>query len=345
MNIMKYTVAYSLPISLFVALPLGGPWLLMPVLIAFGLLPVADPVFGHDQSDLEEGSSTWAYDLLVRAWVPTQILVFVAALLFIAAGDWSWAELVYLSLGTGVTASGGGINVAHELMHRRERLDRGLSEVLMTMVCYTHFCVEHVLGHHKNVSTSLDPASSRLGESVYAFLPRTIFGGLASAWRIESTRVSRRALPWWSLKDRRLRYALMQAGACAIAVTIGGIWGLVWFLLQSFIGVSLLEVVNYIEHYGLQREEVAPGRYERVQPHHSWNSTQRLTNWFLFNLPRHADHHAWANRPYMELRAWPDAPAMPWGYPTMMLLALVPPLWFRVMDPRVAAVRRKSEAA
>ena len=176
---------------------------------------------------------------------------------------------------------------------------------------------------------------------MYAFWPRTVGGGLASAWRLESARVERRGKAW-SLTDRRLRHPLLLVGTLALAVALGGVAGLVLFVLQSLVAITLLEVVNYVEHYGLQRAEVA-GRYERVQPHHSWNATHRLTNWFLFNLPRHADHHAWAHRPYMELRAWPDAPALPLGYPTMVLIALVPPLWFHIMDPRVAAVRQAAE--
>ncbi|MFT4623156.1 MAG: alkane 1-monooxygenase [Myxococcota bacterium] len=346
MNALPYLVAYVLPISFFAGLALGGAWMLLPVFVAFGLIPLLDPFVGRDESDpAEADAENPAFDLVLKGWIPAQLAVFGAALWWIAAGGGTTLEWFAITLSTGVVAVGGGINVAHELMHRRGAVDRALAELLMTMTTYTHFCVEHVLGHHKNVATPNDPASSRLGESVYTFIPRSVVGGLVSAWRLEAARTGRRNIPWTSLSDRRTRGVLQVGGAYALVFAAAGVPGVLWFGAQSAIAIVLLEVINYVEHYGLSRAEVAPGRYERVQPHHSWNATQRLTNWFLFNLPRHADHHAWAHRRYNELRAWPDAPSMPYGYPTMVLIALVPPLWFMVMNPRVAAVRRAEQAA
>jgi alkane 1-monooxygenase len=343
MSVIPYLVAYSLPAAWFVGVALGGPWVLLPIAVAFGLIPTLDPFLGHDTHDRPEEAQTAAFDGVLRAWVPVQALMLVTGLLAVATESVTGWEVAALALSTGIVTGGGGITVAHELMHRRESLDRGLAEVLMTMVSYTPFCVEHVLGHHKNVSTPLDPATSRLGESLYAYWPRAILGGLRSAWRIETARVRKRRLS--GLADRRVRHAAMLAGAWIGVAVVGGWVGLAWFIGQSVVAILLLENVNYVEHYGLERAEIAPGKYERIQPHHSWNSTHRLTNWLLFNLPRHADHHAWAYRKYAELRAWPGAPAMPWGYTTMVLVALVPPLWFRVMDPRVAAARAEAKAA
>ena len=251
----------------------------------------------------------------------------------------AWAPVLtfaLLALSTGLM-TGIGINVAHELMHRRGRPERAGAEILMVMTTYTHFCVEHVLGHHKHVSTPVDPASSRLGESIYVYLPRTLLGGLRSAWRLEGQRVRRVGIPSWSLRNRRLRYALtLLAVYVFIGATVGAV-GVVFMALQSAVAMLLLETINFIEHYGLARREIRPGVYERTMPAHSWNASERMTNWFLFHLQRHADHHHLASRPFFALRHIDDSPQMPTGYAGMILLALVPPLWRRVMDPRVLA--------
>jgi alkane 1-monooxygenase len=221
-------------------------------------------------------------------------------------------------------------------MHRRARWARALAELLMTSVSYPHFCIEHVLGHHRHVATPRDPASARLGETVFAFYARCVVGSLCSAWSLERERLSRAGQRAGTLRDRRLRYGLLLAGAYGLAGWSAGGLGLLVFAAQSVVGFSLLEVINYLEHYGLGRRELVPGHYERVRPEHSWNASQRLSNHYLFNLARHADHHANASRPYERLRHQDDAPQLPAGYATMLLLALVPPLWFRVMNPRVA---------
>jgi alkane 1-monooxygenase len=229
-------------------------------------------------------------------------------------------------------------------MHRRGRLERGLAELLMTTTTYTHFCVEHVLGHHKHVATPLDPASSHLGESLYAYLPRTLLGGVRSAWRLEGQRRKNAGLSWWSLKNRQVRYPLVLALVyVGIAIFVGPI-GVVFFAGQSLVAMLLLETINYIEHYGLARRELSPGRYERCLPWHSWNASQRLTNWFLLHLQRHADHHHIASRPYYALRHVDESPQLPFGYATMVLLALLPPLWCRVMDERARAWNARQRA-
>ena len=210
----------------------------------------------------------------------------------------------------------------------------------MTSVTYPHFCVEHVEGHHRNVGTPADPATARLGESVYRFVPRSVLGGLASAWRIERRRAARLGLRRWSWRDRRVRMGLLTAALYAAVALAFGWAGVLFFAAQSAVAVGQLEVINYLEHYGLSRREVGPGRYERVGAEHSWESAHRLTAWYLFNLPRHADHHARASRPYWNLDHSEASPQLPWGYSTVFLMALVPPLWRRVMDPRVPARSR-----
>jgi alkane 1-monooxygenase len=234
---------------------------------------------------------------------------------------------------------GTGINVAHELVHRKNKWDKALAELLTWSVTYTHFCVEHVYGHHKKVATPNDPATSRFNESIYRFLPRSLFGGVLSFWHIETSLVENRRKPSPWFEDRRIRYPLgLVLGYTMIGVWLGFSAVLLW-LVMGLIGSTMLEIVNYVEHYGLERDCRANGRFERVQPHHSWSSTHRITGWLLFGLPRHADHHFLASRPYPILRNHVEAPQLPAGYATMFLLALVPPLWFAVMNPRAEAVR------
>ena len=318
----------------------GGAWPLLVPLWVFVAIPALDSLLGRDDGEPAELPSPFVHELALRLWVPVQLGLL--ALTLVTAPSYAWGERLLLAASLGLAVGAGGINVAHELLHRRSRLDRALAEVLMASASYTWFCVEHVLGHHRHVGTPADPASARLGESVYAFVPRSVVGGFASFLRIERAYAGRRGIPWWSLRDRRTRYLLGLAALYAGLAAAGGVVAVTVFAVQSVVAVGLLEVINYVEHYGLVRREVRPGEYERVEPAHSWNSTHAVTSAFLFNLPRHADHHAYASRPYWQLRAWPDAPQLPLGYATMVLVALLPPLWFRTMDPAVARVSARS---
>jgi alkane 1-monooxygenase len=336
MSIAKYLVMYLLLLLVAITVVVGG-WspLAVPGFV-FVLIPALDERIGRDTTEPEVRHRL--HDALVRAWLPLQTVVLVAALWTVPHRAW-WESALLLA-GVGVLTGGGGINIGHELMHRANRGDRALAEGLMATVTYTWFCVEHVLGHHRRVATPGDPATARLGETIYAFLPRSILGGLVSFWRLEGACAGRRGIRWWSLRDRRTRYTLALVAIYAALAAVGGGPVVLAFALQSAVAVGLLEVINYVEHYGLVRAEVRPGEYERVKPVHSWNSNHWLTGAFLFNLPRHADHHANAARPYWALRALPDAPELPLGYAAMVMVALVPPLFFRWMDPRVAEVRQ-----
>jgi alkane 1-monooxygenase len=341
MHPVTFLLPYVMPLGFAVAALLGGhTWLVVPV-VAFGAVPLFDALLGQDVQIRDESAPRpLAFDALLALWVPTQLACIVTGVLL--ADGLAPTQLAGFVLACGIVSGGGGITVAHELCHRKASWARASAEVLMASVLYPWFTVEHVLGHHKNVATPVDPATSRLGETVYAFWFRSVFGGLRSAWRLESERVHKRGVS--GLGDRRLRMGLEMIGVTALAFALGGPFGLLFVVAQGVVAFTLLEIINYVEHYGLQRAQLPNGRYERVQPWHSWNSNHALTNRFLFNLQRHADHHAYAFRPYDHLRPWPDAPELPVGYPTMVLLALVPPLWRRVMDPRVVALRAASPA-
>jgi alkane 1-monooxygenase len=351
---LPYSIGFLVP-ALCLGVAFSPSWsstLSVPLLV-FCVFPLLDLLMGRSTviASLDDGAASatrdWRFDLWLWAWVPLELVAVVGCVVAFGNGvvDGSLSPGLFVAgaLACGLT-TGVGINVAHELMHRRGRLERALAEILMTATTYTHFCVEHVHGHHKHVATPLDPASSRPGESIYAYLPRTLVGGLRSAWRIETARVGR-AGGGGTLRDRRLRYALTLAVVYVVIGAATGVAGVVFFALQSVVAMLLLETINYIEHYGLFRREIRPGVYERTTPHHSWNASERLTNWVLFQLQRHADHHHIASRPYFALRHIDDSPQLPTGYPGMVLLAFVPPLWRRIMDPRVAAWHARDVAA
>lgn len=336
---IPYFLAFMLPAGLVLGLELGGGWVIVPLIVIFGGIPLLDALVGIDTWNPDEAQPrrAWLFDLPLLLWVPVQIASTAWVIFRLATGDFTIGETIAATVTLGVVNGAGGINIAHELMHRKRRLHRAAAEILMTSVHYSHFCIEHVLGHHRHVSTEQDAASSRFRESLYRFLPRTLGGSLKSAWQLERDRCARQGIRGIDLRDRRLRYLLVLALIdVGIGFTLGPV-ALGLFVGQGVVAFTLLEIINYIEHYGLARRRLSSGNYERVQPHHSWNSAHRVSNWYLFNLQRHSDHHYLASREYDRLRHYEDVPQLPSGYATMVLLALVPPLWFRIMDPRVLA--------
>ena len=340
MQALPYLLIYAIPLTTGVGLWLGGAGIFLGLALVFILIPLLDALGGLDTANPDaDGEKALdrnpMFNLTVRLWFVPQVGLIAFGLWCAVNGGWSPMEWMGAVLSVGVSSGAGGITVAHELMHRRGKLDRGLAELLMTTASYTHFCVEHVYGHHKHVATPEDPATARYGQSLYPFVAQSILGGVRSAWRLESRRVSRRKKHARTLHDRRLRYALDLALAYGLVAALFGGAGVLFFLTQSAVAICLLELINYIEHYGLIRQKQANGRYQNIRPQHSWNSAHRITRGVLVGLPRHADHHANASRPFWKLRHLDHAPQMPAGYAAMVLLSLLPPLWFRVMNPRV----------
>ncbi len=313
----------------------AGPFL------AFGLIPLIDIFAGEDGNNppdelVEELENDRFYRWTTYAYVPLQFASFFTACYIWAAWDLSLLSNLGLAFTVGV-AGGIGINTAHELGHKKESVERWLSKVVLAQTGYGHFYVEHNRGHHVRVATPEDAASSRLGESFYRFLPRTVWGSLTSGWNLERSRLQKQGGTHWSLKNEVLNAWLMTVVLFAVALAVFGIGILPWLLVQAVFGFSLLEVVNYLEHYGLKRQKLPSGRYERCAPRHSWNSDRITTNVFLYHLQRHSDHHANPTRRYQTLRTFDEAPQLPMGYGTMIVVAAVPPLWRKVMDHRVAA--------
>ena len=334
------------PIALAaVGLALGGPWTWGTVAFVFGLIPLVDLALGRNTRNPEPAA--YEAKLAYAGFRAVTWLVVPALVGLTIAGAWAithrsyapW-ELGGIVLSVGVAAGGLGITVAHELIHKAGAFERTLGQLLLLNACYMHFFIEHLIGHHGRVATPDDPASARLGESFYAFYPRTVVGSFRSAWGIEQARLERAGVRTWGPRNRMLWYVALPL---AVATGLGVAWGPaagVFFLAQGVVAFSLLELVNYLEHYGLARAPLANGRFERVNEAHSWSCANRLTNWFLFQLQRHSDHHMNAMRRYEALCHLDGAPELPTGYAGMIWLALLPPLWRRVMDPRVAAVRR-----
>lgn len=328
----------------------SGAWFWIGPVIVLVVVPLVDLVAGLDRANppddvIEALEADRYYRWITYAFLPVQYAGFVVSLYAVArglpfgpnGGELSTLSAVALACTLG-TAGGIGINTAHELGHKRESHERWLSKVALAQVAYGHFYIEHNRGHHVRVATPEDPASSRMGESFYAFWPRTVLGSVRSAWRLERRRYARRDRHPYRLGNDVLNAWLMTAVLWGALVAWLGLGIVPYLLLQAVLGFTLLEVVNYVEHYGMLRRRVGVAereRYERVDPSHSWNSNNIATNVLLYHLQRHSDHHANPTRRYQTLRDFEESPVLPTGYAGMILLALVPPLFRRAMDPRV----------
>jgi alkane 1-monooxygenase len=337
-----YWLANLVPLSAAIGLWLGGPWSWLTVAVVYGLVPVLDWVWGTSAASPEGAALQRARDSRLAS-VPLYLAVPVQLVLlwgFAAAWQGEAGAMARSGwiLSMALTFGGYGIVIAHELVHRRSPLESWLGRLLLMMVLYMHFAIEHVRGHHATVGTEADPASARAGQAVYGFVLRSVPGQFASAWRLETGRLARRGRTPLSAGNEMLWMAAIQAGWLAAIGWAFGAGVLAAYVMIAVLAFCLLEVVNYVEHYGLRRGTDARGRLEPVRARHSWNSDHRASRALLFELPRHADHHMSANRPYQTLQSVPGAPQLPAGYPAMVLLALLPPLWFRVMDKRLAVL-------
>jgi len=320
---------------------LGIFWWDGPI-VMLGIIPVLDYLVGSDTENPPESALAWLendpyYRWATYLYLPTQYLSLLLACWLWSGGGWltmGWIDKIGLMLTVG-GIGGIAINTAHELGHKRAPAEKWLSKVALTQTCYGHFFVEHNRGHHLRVATAEDPASSRIGEGLYFFIPRSVLGGLRSAWNIERRRFERKSKSPWTLKNDVLNAWLMSIALFTSLVVWFGIGVLPWLIGQAIIGFCLLETINYLEHYGLRRQKLPCGKYDQVRPSHSWNSNSVIANVFLFHLQRHSDHHTNPMRRYQALCHADDAPQLPGGYATMVLLAMFPPLWRRVMDRRV----------
>jgi alkane 1-monooxygenase len=329
------------------AAAVGGWTLLLVPLSSWTLFILLDALTGLNEENADPGTGEDAlfwYRLVTLVWFPIQFALQFGLIWHVTSrGHLAGWEMVALFFGVGVLSGTVGINYAHELMHQKNRLERWLGDLLLATVLYSHFRSEHLRVHHFWVGTRRDPVTARYNEGFHRYFLRVLRECPASAWRAETALLSRKARPAWHLSNPFWRYALLQAAMLALALALGGWAGLGLFLVQAATAVWQLELVNYVEHYGLTRKHLGDGKYERVLPRHSWNAAQKASNWLLINLQRHSDHHCKPDRRFPLLQTYgPDeAPNLPHGYPLMTLLALVPPLWRRRMNPRVRAWRRQ----
>lgn len=319
----------------------AGAWNWLTLVIWYLVLPVVDLAVGSDANNPPEAAverleRDMYYRILTFLTVPVHYVILITAAWYVATHALGIANFAGVTLSVGLI-SGLAINTGHELGHKKTALERWLAKIVLAVVGYGHFFVEHTRGHHKDVATPEDPASARLGENIYVFALREVPGAWRRAWRSEAERLARRGNRVWSLHNEVLQPLLITVVLYAALIAWLGPILLVFLPVQAAFGWWQLTTANFIEHYGLLRQKAADGRYERCRPEHSWNANHIATNVILFHLQRHSDHHANPTRRYQSLRNFEGLPELPSGYPAMFALACVPWAWRKVMDHRVLA--------
>ena len=320
---------------------LGTWWVLLIPAVTWYLFSALDAVLGlnleNADPDTSETELFW-YSAVTRIWPFLQFVTLFGLIWYATHTDHlSTAAMIGLFFGVGVVTGTIGINYAHELMHQKDRKERGLGDFLLAMVLYSHFRSEHLLVHHRYVGTPRDPVTARYNEGFHRFFPRVLVGVLRSSFAAEKAMLARKGRAWTDLSNPFYRYWALQGLMLALAFVLGGWIGVLLFVWQAYIAIWQLELVNYVEHYGLTRKHLGDGKYEHVMPHHSWNAAHKASNWLLINLQRHSDHHYKPDRRFPLLQNYTEvaAPQLPFGYPVMTMAAMMPPVWKRVMNPRV----------
>jgi alkane 1-monooxygenase len=345
----RYLAIYALIALGPIGLLLGGWWTLLLPLTAFGVIPLSEvftkgTTFNMDTAAEKEVLDDPWYDRMVYGLVPVQWTGVVMLLAMVGSGRLAGWEVLGGIAAVGTMCGALGINLGHELGHRRSKFDRRMSKLMLLSTHYTHFFIEHNRGHHANVSTPDDPASADRGEVVYAFWFKSIVGGWKHAWALEARRLKARGVWFWAWENEMVRFTALEIGSIVLAAAVFGPLAAAAWMGAALGGILLLETTNYVEHYGLRRGRRDDGRWERVRPVHSWNSNHPLSRLLLFELTRHSDHHAHPSRHFSVLRHFEEAPQLPTGYSGMVLLALLPPVFFKLMHPRIDAWAEQTPA-
>ena len=335
---IKYLLAYSIPIVTIISLSQRGVWSYATVFYAFVLIPIleiilADREVSYSEKEVEERKINALFDWLLYGNIPMIFALLMWGLWDLSNGIYQTHEMIGKVLSLGILLATNGINVAHELGHRTNQTERSLAKLLLCPSLYMHFYIEHNFGHHKNVSTPKDPATALRHQSVYFFWIRSVVGQYLNAWRLQWQLLKNQNCSFWSWHNDMLFYLLFQGFYLGIVYQMMSATGLGFAIAIATVSFLMLETINYIEHYGLERKKLSSGRYERVQAHHSWNSNHVIGRMVLYELTRHSDHHYRAYKKYQTLENKPKSPQLPYGYPTSMLLSMLPPLWFRKMNP------------
>jgi alkane 1-monooxygenase len=339
-RVLKYLLPFILFGWAIYSFNTTGWMVWIPMIIAWVIIPLFELALPPNPANMNAAEEEMAkkdktYDLLLYAVVVLQFIALYEFLAGMQQSHLNWNDKAGRIASMGLLCGTFGINVGHELGHRVNKFEQALAKTLLLTSLYMHFFTEHNKGHHKRVATPQDPSSARLGEPVYIFYFRTIIFSYLSAWHIANEEMKKKNQPVFSAQNEMIQCTLIQVACLVSLFFLFNAWVLLYFLAAAAIGILLLETVNYIEHYGLQRKATGDGKYERAMPEHSWNSDHVLGRLILFELSRHSDHHYMASRKYQVLRHHENAPQMPTGYPGMMLLSLVPPLWFSIMNKRI----------
>ncbi|WBU53440.1 alkane 1-monooxygenase [Paracoccus sp. SCSIO 75233] len=333
------------PLAVLAAVQGGWWWVLMPV-YAWYMVTGLDLVLGLNEENPDTETPVdqlfW-YRAITVIWFPVQFCLLFGLIYYTTRSGLSGWEKLGLFFGLGVATGSVGMVYAHELLHQKPQWERWLGDLLLASTLYSHFRTEHLLVHHSWVATPRDAVSARYNEGFHRFFWRVLTEGPRSAWRAERNFLARAGRPVTDRRNPFWRYAVLQLGMLLLALLLGGWQGLLLFVWQAFIAIWQLELTNYVEHYGLTRRYLGEGRYEHVLPRHSWNASHKASNWLLINLQRHSDHHYKPDRRFPLLQTYDEdeAPQLPFGYPGMTFLAMIPPLWRRRMNPRVRAWRRQ----
>lgn len=340
MKDLKYLAAFTTPLVAAITLNLDGFYTFTTLVYAFGIIPLLELIFPQDSKNLtpeavEKKSKNSFFDWLLYLNIPIVFSLLIITLIRITSGNYETYEIIGLITSTGIVLGANGINVAHELGHRQTTYEQFMAKILLWPSLYMHFFVEHNFGHHLHAATKEDPATARYNQPLYSFWITSVFRQYFNAWRIQMNLLKRGNIAFFSFKNNMLWFFILQLSYLFVVFYFFSFLGLLFVLGSAVMSFLLLETINYIEHYGLQRKKLPSGRYERVREIHSWNSNHIIGRIVLYELTRHSDHHYKASKKYQLLDCHEESPQMPYGYPTSMVMALIPPLWFAVMNKRI----------
>ncbi len=339
MKDLKYLMSYSIALMAFIGISLGGFYNYLAVIFTFIFIPILETIVKKSDEEYteEEKKSRLLdpfFDLLLYLNLPIVFGIFFFSIDKLAFTS-SVSDIIGIILSASIVMATNGINVGHELGHRKSIIARTCSKLLYLPCQYMHFYIEHNFGHHINVATPEDPATARYKQTLYSFWVTSVIRTYISAWKIQLKLLKVSKRDFFSIKNDMIFYTLFQISFLAFVYYIFGLYLTLLSILMSVISFLFLETINYVEHYGLLRKKEPSGRYERVKPHHSWNSNHTIGRIVLYELTRHSDHHFKSSKKYQVLESLDDCPHLPYGYPTSILLSFIPPLWFSIMNPLV----------
>ena len=340
MRDLKYLAAYSIPLMAFLGITLRDNWVWITPIFAFVCIPIFELLFPVDNSNLKPNAianklKQRLFDWLLYLNLPIVFSLITYAFFTVYTINLMTYEYVGLIISIGIVLGVNGINVAHELGHRQTTKERYIGKILLLPSFYMHFYIEHNFGHHLHAATPEDPATARYNQNVYSFWFTSTIRQYFNAWKIQMKLLKNNNRSFFSTKNDMLWYIIFQALYLVIITVTLGTSVLLFAIFSGIVGFILLETVNYIEHYGLLRQKTKTGRYERVKEIHSWNSNHVIGRIVLYELTRHSDHHYKSSKKYQVLDCHEESPQMPFGYPTSMVLSMIPPLWFKIMNKRI----------